>query len=58
MDSSKSILETFKFRMICGLNLDNAKADKTSSGLKEFRKNNWDAKSGRNDAYKKYLNIY
>ena len=58
MQSSKSIIETFKFRMIFGTHLDPEKVAKTSSGLKEFRKKNWDSSINKNAAYKKYLDLY
>ncbi|MBS3136495.1 hypothetical protein J4401_06075 [Candidatus Woesearchaeota archaeon] len=58
MENSKSIIETFKFRMIFGVHLDKDVAEKTSEGLKEFRQKNWDTKISQNDVYKKYLNLY
>jgi len=57
MSNSKSMIETFKFRMIYGLNM-NKKINKTISGLKKFREKNWDSKLSRSEAYKKYLKLY
>lgn len=58
MKNSKDMLETFKFRMIFGMKLESSKVNKTSIGLKEFRKKNWNEKMERDEAYKKYLNLY
>lgn len=58
LNTSKSIIETFKFRMIYGSSINPSKAKKTLTGLKKFRKENWDTKLVRNEAYKKYLNLY
>ncbi len=58
LNTSKSMIETFKFGVVCGLNIEPPKLNKTLSGLSEFRKKNWDNKLGRNKAYKKYLNLY
>ena len=58
MNNSKSMIETFKFRMIYGLNVKKDKMSKTLNGLNKFRKKNWDSKLSRTEAYKKYLNLY
>ena len=44
--------------MIFGVNLDTSKSEKTAEGLKDFRAKNWDNNISREQAYKKYLNIY
>jgi len=58
LSTSKSMIETFKFRIICGLNITQPKINKTLSDLNKFRKQNWDSRLGKNKAYKKYLDLY
>lgn len=58
MHHSKSIIETFKFRMISGLNMKQAEVNKTLKGLAKFREKNWNKRLSRNKAYKKYLSLY
>ncbi len=57
LNISRSMIETFKFRVIYGLNIESSELNKTLSGLSEFRKKNWDNKLSRNEAYKKYLTL-
>lgn len=58
MDVSKSILETFKFKMIYDLKVTAEQKKKTLAHLQEFREKNWDKKAGRKEAYEKYVNLY
>jgi hypothetical protein len=55
---SKSIIETFKFKMLYDSKVSKKRNEKTLKELKEFRAKNWDDKLSRNEAYKKYLNLY
>ncbi|MDP3765990.1 MAG: hypothetical protein Q8R04_05750 [Nanoarchaeota archaeon] len=55
---SKSIIETFKFKMLYDSKISRKQNEKTMKELKEFRAKNWDGKLSRNEAYKKYLNLY
>lgn len=58
MEASKSILETFKFKMIYDLKVTPEQKKKTLANLKEFREKNWDKVVSRKDAYHKYLKLY
>ena len=58
MEVSKSMIETFKFRMIYGAKVSKEQNKNTLKDLKQFRSRNWDSKSNRSKAYKKYLNLY
>ena len=58
MEVSKSMIETFKFRMIYGTKVSKEQNNNTLKNLKQFRSQNWDSKSSRNEAYKKYLKLY
>lgn len=58
LENSKSMIETFKFRMIYSLNMDKNKENKTLKGLKEFRNKNWDSKLSKSEAYEEYMNLY
>lgn len=58
MSTSKAILETFKFKIIYSLGVTKKDEDKCLKFLKEFRKKNRDPNLSRNEAYKKYLNLY
>ena len=55
---SKSIIETFKFKMLYDSKVSAKQNKKTLKDLKEFRAKNWDRKVSRDEAYKKYLNLY
>jgi hypothetical protein len=56
--TSKAMIASFEFRMIYGSTVDSKIAKKTERGLKEFRDKNWDSSLPRDEAYKKYLNLY
>ena len=58
MEVSKSILETFKFKMIYDLKVTPEQKKKTLANLKEFREKNWDKTVSRKEAYEKYVNLY
>ena len=55
---SKSIIETFKFKLLYDSKVSSKQNKKTLKELKEFRAKNWDTKSNRDEAYKKYLSLY
>lgn len=52
---SKSLIETFKFRMIYGAKVSQKQNQKTLKALKEFREQNWDKTLSTKEAYKKYI---
>jgi energy-converting hydrogenase A subunit M len=56
LDTSKAILESFKFTMIYGTRVSPEQEKKTSEALKEFRSKNWDADLDTDKAYGKYAN--
>lgn len=58
MDTSKAIIESFKFRMIYGVNIDESQNKKTLTHLKDFRTKHWDTSLPKNQAYKEYLIHY
>ena len=58
MANSKDILETFKFSMIYNLGVSEKQNKQTIQALRRFRKENWDSKLSRDEAYKKYLKLY
>lgn len=55
---SKSIIETFKFKVIYDLKVSTNQNKKSLKELKKFRAKKWDSKISRDEAYKKYLNLY
>lgn len=55
---SKSLIETFKFKTLYDSKVSDKQNKKTLKVLKGFRSKNWDGKAGRDEAYKKYLNLY
>ncbi len=55
---SKSMIETFKFKMLYDSKVSAKQNKKTLKELKEFRAKNWNSNSSREEAYKKYLNLY
>lgn len=57
-DISKSIIETFKFKMLFDLQVKSKQNKRTLKGLKEFRAKNWDTKLTKDKAYNKYINLY
>ncbi len=58
MEVSKSILETFKFKMIYDLKVTPEQKKKTLADLREFREKNWDNTVSRKEAYEKYTHLY
>lgn len=58
MSTSKSIIETFKFRMLFGIKVSSKDYKKAIKNLKDFRAANWDGNAKRDAAYKKYINLY
>ena len=58
MDVSKSILESFKFRLIYGTKVTPEQSQQTIKALHDFRAKNWDKSVSRKEAYKKYVNLY
>ena len=58
MSTSKSMIETFKFKMLFGTQVTPKQNEKTLNDLNEFRTKNWDKSLGKEAAYKKYLNLY
>ncbi|MFH1052869.1 MAG: hypothetical protein V1740_00460 [Candidatus Woesearchaeota archaeon] len=58
MNTSKSMLETFKFKMLFGTQVTSKQNEKTLNDLNEFRAKNWDKSINKESSYKKYLNLY
>ncbi len=58
MEVSKSMIETFKFRLIYGTKVTQEQSQKTLNALQDFRAKNWDKSVSRKKAYKKYVNLY
>ena len=58
MNTSKSMIETFKFKMLFGTQVTQKQNEKTLNDLNEFRAKNWDKSINKEEAYKKYLNLY
>lgn len=58
LNTSKFMIETFKFRMIYGTKIKPQVMKKVQVGLNEFRNKNWNKKLNRNQAYKEYLGLY
>jgi hypothetical protein len=58
MEVSKSILETFKFKMIYDSKVTSEQKKKTLVNLREFEEKNWDKTISRKEAYEKYANLY
>ncbi|MBI2147792.1 hypothetical protein HYU19_04945 [Candidatus Woesearchaeota archaeon] len=55
MNMSKSMLESFKFRMIYGMKITPKQNQQTLNSLQDFRSKNWDKSESREQAYQKYL---
>ncbi len=55
MAMSKSMIESFKFRLIYGTKITDEQNQKTLKALQDFRQKNWDSSSNKKEAYKKYL---
>jgi len=58
MTMSKSMIESFKFRMIYGTKVTKEQNDSTCKALNNFRQKNWDKSVSRKEAYEKYLSFY
>lgn len=58
MSMSKSMLESFKFRMIYGTKISKEQNQRTLKALEKFRSENWDDSISKKEAYKKYLNQF
>ena len=58
MEVSKSMIESFKFRMIYGLKVTSEQNQHTLKALHSFRAKNWDNSMSRKEAYKKYITLY
>jgi len=58
MEVSKSMIESFKFRLIYGTKVTPEQSQKTLKALQDFRAKNWDSSVSRKEAYKKYVNLY
>jgi len=58
MAMSKSMLESFKFKMIYGTKITTKQNQRTLKGLQDFRRKNWDKSLSRKEAYKKYMNQF
>ena len=58
MEVSKSMIESFKFRMIYGTKVTKEQNERTLKAINEFRQKNWDKSVSRKEAYKKYLSLY
>jgi len=58
MEVSKSMIESFKFRLIYGTKITPEQSQQTLKALQEFRAKNWDKSVSRKEAYKKYVNLY
>ncbi|HII16228.1 MAG TPA: hypothetical protein HA362_08045 [Nanoarchaeota archaeon] len=54
---SKSLIETFKFRMIYGAKVSQKQNQATLKSLKRFRVSNWDKSLSRKKAYNKYVKL-
>ena len=58
MNTSKFPIDTIKFRILFATQISPKQNEKTLKDLKEFRSNNWDKSLEKEEAYKKYLNLY
>lgn len=58
MEVSKSMIESFKFRLIYGLKVTPEQNQQTLKALHKFRAKNWDNSVSRKEAYKKYMALY
>ena len=54
MEVSKSMLETFKFRLIYGTKITSEQNQQTLKALQDFRVKNWDKSVNKKEAYQKY----
>ena len=58
MEVSKSMIESFKFRLIYDTKVTPEQSQQTIKALQDFRAKNWDKSLSRKEAYKKYVNLY
>jgi len=58
MAMSKSMIESFKFRLIYGTKITSEQNQRTLKALQDFRNKNWDESISKKEAYKKYLNQF
>ncbi len=58
MEVSKSMIESFKFRLIYGSKVTPEQNQRTLKALQDFRAKNWDTSVSKKEAYKKYLALY
>ena len=58
MEVSKSMIESFKFRLIYDTKVTPEQSQQTIKALQDFRAKNWDKLLSRKEAYKKYVNLY
>ncbi len=58
MEVSKSMIESFKFRLIYGSKVTPEQNQRTLKALQDFRAKNWDTSVSKKEAYKKYMNLY
>ena len=58
MEVSKSMIESFKFRLIYGSKVTPEQNQRTLKALEDFRAKNWDTSLSKKEAYKKYMNLY
>ena len=58
MEVSKSMIESFKFRLIYGSKVPPEQTQRPLKALEDFRAKNWDTSLSKKEAYKKYMNLY
>lgn len=58
MEVSKSMIESFKFRLIYGSKVTPEQNQRTLKALQDFRAKNWDTSVSKKEAYKKYMSLY
>ena len=58
VEVSKSMIESFKFRLIYGSKVTPEQNQRTLKALEDFRAKNWDTSLSKKEAYKKYMNLY
>lgn len=54
--TSKALIETFKFRLIYGTKFTKQENNQILKSLNKFRKKNWDKSIPKEEAYNKYIN--
>jgi len=58
MEVSKSMIESFKFKLIYGTKVSTEQSQQTLKALQDFRAKHWDNSVSRKEAYKKYVDLY